>query len=224
MQKTNTDYSDIDVKIQISIGGKKNAAYKRIKAPENLQELKDALTSFAAKQDITQPIVQIMYKDKNWVDVADEDDFQLGMNQIQKFSKTKAVTFVGSYEKSVNPDLEEKKQAPQDKQVREKKITRKQLREMQMKEDGVEFQTPGEGEDARKRSRSERRRSKNPRTEDGVTRGKTTPKRERFDRRMNRDFMKMVNAFLVKTVGKEEQEKMKHEFYQIMKEGTEEQK
>ena len=41
---------------------------------------------------------------------------------------------------------------------------------------------------------------------------------------MNRDFMKMVNAFLVKTVGKEEQEKMKHEFYQIMKEGTEEQK
>ena len=99
MQKTNTDYSDIDVKIQLSIGGKKNAAYKRIKAPENLQELKDALTSFAAKQDITQPIVQIMYKDKNWVDVADEDDFQLGMNQIQKFSKTKAVTFVASYQK-----------------------------------------------------------------------------------------------------------------------------
>ena len=79
------------------------------------------MTEFAAKQDIAQPIVQIMYKDKNWIDVADEDDFQLGMNQIQKFSKTKAVTFVASYEKSANPNLEEKKERP----VREKKITRK---------------------------------------------------------------------------------------------------
>ena len=81
-----------------------------------------------------------------------------------------------------------------------------------MKEDGAELQTPGEGEDARKRSRSERRKSKNPRTEDGVKRGKSTPKRERadgFERRMSRDFMKMVNAYLVKVGGKEEQEKLR---------------
>ena len=115
-QQTNTDYSDIDVKIQLVIGNKKSTNnVKRIKAPESLQQLKDAFTSFAAKQDIAQPIVQIMYKDKNWVDVADEDDFQLGMNQIQKFSKTKAVTFIASYQKSAYPDLEEKKQSTKDK-------------------------------------------------------------------------------------------------------------
>ena len=248
-QQTNIDYSEIDVKIQLAIGGKKSASnVKRIKAPASLQELKDALTSFAAKQDIAQPIVQIMYKDKGWVDVSDEDDYKYGMNAIQQFSKNKSVTFVASYEKSAN--LEEKKQSGKDKQlndifdmetdageetkgfkkerkVREKKLTRKQLREM-----GVDFETPGEGEDARKRSRSERKNSKNARGEgtpfgEKAKRNKSTPKRERadgFERRMSRDFMKMVNGFLVKIGGKEEQEKMKHEFYQIMKEGTEEQK
>ena len=83
-----------------------------------------------------------------------------------------------------------------------------------MREDGVEFQTPGDREDARKRSRSERRKSKNPRGEktpfgekDGANRGKSTPKRERadgLDRRTSRDFMKMVNGFMVKIGGKEE--------------------
>ena len=124
-EQTNTDYSDIDVKIQLVLGGKKSDNnVKRIKAPANLQQLKDAFTSFAAKQDVAQPIVQIQYKEKNWVDVSDEDDFQLGMTQIQKFSKNKAVTFVASYEKSDQADHEERKQP------REKKITRKQLREM----------------------------------------------------------------------------------------------
>ena len=76
-----------------------------------------------------------------------------------------------------------------------------------MREDG---ETPGEGEDIFKKPR-----------------GKSTPKGERadgFDRRMTREFMKMVNGFMVKIGGKEEQEKMKYEFYSIMKEGTEEQK
>ena len=55
---------------------------------------------------------------------------------------------------------EDAKGFKKEKKVREKKLTRKQLREM-----GVEFETPGDGEEARKRSRSERKNSKNPRGE-----------------------------------------------------------
>lgn len=51
-----------------------------------------------------------MYKDNNWVDVDDEDDFELGMTQINKTAPPKTVTFVASFQKSAYPDLEEKKE------------------------------------------------------------------------------------------------------------------
>lgn len=51
-----------------------------------------------------------MYKDKHWVEVDDEDDYELGMTQIQKTFVPKTVTFVAQFQKSAYPDLEEKKE------------------------------------------------------------------------------------------------------------------
>lgn len=51
-----------------------------------------------------------MYKDKHWVDVDDEDDYELGMTQVHKTFIPKTVTFVASFQKSAYPDLEEKKE------------------------------------------------------------------------------------------------------------------
>ena len=84
-----------------------------------------------------------MYKDKHWIEIADEDDFALGMAQIQKTFINKAVTFVAVYQKSdatpgnesdlFNMDGEENVQT-KGKTIREKsqqkKVTRKALRNM----------------------------------------------------------------------------------------------
>jgi len=105
------------VKIQLEMPtGKKSDRcpnVKRVRAPSSLKQLKEQATNFAAKHGIISPITQIMYKDKHFVDVDDEEDFQLGMMQVLKTVVPAEITFFVHFEKSATlgyPDLEERKE------------------------------------------------------------------------------------------------------------------
>merc|ERR1712110_536525 len=89
------------------------ASTKRVKAPANFSQLNGAITTFASKFNIVEPVDQIMYSDRtNWYTVDDEDDFQLGMTQAIQ-GQMKEITFVVKFKKSAYPDLEEKKETRQ---------------------------------------------------------------------------------------------------------------
>merc|ERR1711862_806398 len=97
-----TDYSSIDVKIQLELPLDKStgnqATSKRIKAPESFAKLQSTITSFAAKFNLALPIVQIKYADfaNRFYTVDDQDDFELGMTQALKM-QTKQITFVAEF-------------------------------------------------------------------------------------------------------------------------------
>jgi hypothetical protein len=87
------------VKIQLEVpNGKKGDRcpnVKRIRAPSSLKQLKEQSSAFGLKHGITTPISQIMYKEdkKAYVDVDDEEDFQLGMIQALKTASPAEITF-----------------------------------------------------------------------------------------------------------------------------------
>jgi hypothetical protein len=88
---------------------------KRVRAPSSLKQLKEQSAAFALKHGIATPISQIMYKEdkKAFVDVDDEEDFQLGMMQVLKTKSPAEITFLVQFEKSATlgyPDLEENKE------------------------------------------------------------------------------------------------------------------
>ena len=88
---------------------------KRVRAPSTLKQLKEQSAAFAQKHGIAAPISQIMYKEdkKAFVDVDDEEDFQLGMMQALKIVTQREITFIVKFEKPAAalayPDLEEAK-------------------------------------------------------------------------------------------------------------------
>jgi len=75
---------------------------KRVKAPATLKLLKEQAAAFAFKCGINSAIAQIVYKEdkKVFVDVDDEDDFQLGMAQALHTRVPPEITFVVKFEKS----------------------------------------------------------------------------------------------------------------------------
>ena len=88
---------------------------KRVRAPSSLKQLKDQSAAFAQKHGITSPISQIMYQEdkRAFVDVDDEEDFQLGMMQALKTLTPCEITFIVKFEKSAAlayPNLEETKE------------------------------------------------------------------------------------------------------------------
>jgi len=87
---------------------------KRVRSPASLKQLKEQAAAFALKHGIATPITQIMYKEdrRAFVDVDDEDDFQLGMTQALQNKLPPEITFVVSFQKSAAayPELEEYKE------------------------------------------------------------------------------------------------------------------
>jgi len=118
-----TNYNSIDVKIQLEMPNAKKSDrcpnVKRVRAPSSLKQLKEQSAAFALKHGIITPITQIMYKEdkRAFVDVDDEEDFQLGMQQALKTAPPAEITFFVQFEKSAMlgyPDLEERKEPRSD--------------------------------------------------------------------------------------------------------------
>jgi len=92
----------------------KGPTVKRVKAPSTLKVLKEQAAAFAKKQGINAAITQIVYRDarRDFVDVDDEDDFELGMTQAIQSKLNAEITFVIKFEKSAS--LQEERKEPRD--------------------------------------------------------------------------------------------------------------
>ena len=99
----------IQLEMPASNKSDKCPSVKRVRSPASLKLLKEQAAAFAAKHGIQTPISQIMYREdkRAFVDVDDEDDFELGM--AQALSQVPAeITFVIQF--AQYPDLEERKE------------------------------------------------------------------------------------------------------------------